>query len=108
MRRFVDMTNVAKLAVAAAAVVIVAVVSLTLLSPSYSPAATTQPGSSATATSVGLVLDSLVERQTVTEDGVRFSVRVPTKAGWAGWERFNSATRGTRVTRAIAPSRSAM
>ena len=50
----------------------------------------------------------LVERQTVTEDGVRFSVRVPTKAGWAGWERFNSATRGTRVTRAIAPSRSAM
>jgi hypothetical protein len=95
MRRLPNMNNVAKVAIGATAMMVVAVVGVTLVSPSSSPAATTEPGSSATATSVGLVSDSLAERQTVTEDGVRFSFRVPTKPSyWGRWERFSSIATG--------------
>ena len=72
MRSFARMTNVARLVVMATAAM-VAVVGIALLSPSSSPSATVQP------------------RHTVTEEGVRFSLRVPTtKPGWVGWERFSS------------------
>jgi hypothetical protein len=70
----------------AAAAVMVAVAGITLLSPSSSASATARPGSSPTAMSVGLVSDSHSVRQTVTEQGVRFSFKVPTN----GWERFRS------------------
>ena len=64
-----SMINVAKLPVTAA-VAMVAVIGIALLSPSSSPSATAQqPGS----------------RLTVTENGVRFSFRVP-----RGWERLSS------------------
>jgi len=101
MRRFANMNNAAKLAIAATAVM-VAVVGITLLWPSASASATAQPGSSPTAVSVGVASDSLVaaacapvaslmcaSRLTVTENGVRFSFRVPTRRP-GGWERFSS------------------
>jgi hypothetical protein len=87
MQRFANMSNVAKIAVMATAAM-VAVVGITLFSPSSSPSATAQPGSSPTAASVGLVSDSHGARQTVTEQGVRFSFGVPTKA--PRWARFSS------------------
>jgi hypothetical protein len=71
-------------ALAATAMLVVAVVGITLVSPSSSPAATAQPGPSRSAASAGLASDSLV-RQTVTEKGVRFSFRKP-----GGWGRFSS------------------
>ena len=71
MRTFAKMSNVARVAIAANAVVVVAVVGIALLSPSSSPAAMAQqPG-----------------RQKVTENGVRFSFKVP-----SGWERFTIAS----------------
>jgi hypothetical protein len=86
MRRFANLNNVAKATVAATAVMVVAVVGITLVSPSSSPAATAQPRPSRSAASAGPASDSLpVFRQTVTEKGVRFSIRVPR---W--WEPFSS------------------
>ncbi len=79
------MSNVAKVAIAATAVVIVAVASFALSSPSSSPAATMQPGSSATATSIGRA-GQLRGRQTVTENGVPFSFNVT----GLGWGRYSS------------------
>src|SRR4029077_552527 len=72
-----SMINVAKLPVTAA-VPMVAVVGIALLSPSSSPSATAQQPRS---------------RLTVTENGVRFSFQVrgwatPTK--WDNWAKFNS------------------
>ena len=76
----------------AAAAVMVAVVGITLVSPSSS--ATARPASSPTAASVGLGWHSHGARQTLIERGVRFSFKVPTKApderSW--WERFRVAT----------------
>jgi hypothetical protein len=93
MWRFANMNNIAKVAITATAAML-AVVGITLVSPSFSPSATTQPGSLPTAASVGVASDSHGARQTVTEQGVRFSFKVPTKApgeqSW--WERFGVAT----------------
>ena len=76
------------------AAVMVAIVGATLLSPSSSPSATAQLGSSPNAAGAGAVSHSHGARQTVTEQGVRFSFKVPTKApgdqSW--WERFRVAT----------------
>ncbi len=82
-----NMNNVAKVAVAATAVTIAAIVGITLLWPPSSASATAQPGSSPTGASVGLALDARLVRETVTEMGVRFSFKVP---GSGGWERFSS------------------
>ena len=74
MRSFAKLNNVARVTIAASAVVVVAVVGVTLLSPSSSPAATLQPGSPTRCEAVG--------------DRARRSVlvRVPGSiAGW-GWE----------------------
>jgi hypothetical protein len=68
----------------------VAVVGIALLSPSSSPSATAQPGSSPKAASVGVVSHSHGARQTVTEKGVRFSFGVPGPVGFGSWERFSS------------------
>jgi hypothetical protein len=83
MRRFANLNNVAKVAIAATAVML-AVVGITLVSPSSSPSATARPASSPTAASVGVASDSH-GRRTVTEKRVRFSFRAP----W-GWARFHS------------------
>jgi hypothetical protein len=61
---------------------VVGVVGITLVSPSSSPAATAQPGPSRTAASAGPA-SRPPYRHTVTEKGVRFSIRVPR---W--WESF--------------------
>jgi hypothetical protein len=84
MRRFANLNNVAKAAIAATAMLVVAVVGITLVSPSSSPAATAQPGPSRTAASAGPA-SRRPFRQTVTEKGVRFSIRVPRY-----WEPFSS------------------
>jgi hypothetical protein len=84
MRRFANLNSVAKAAIAAAAMLVVAVVGITLVSPSSSPAATAQPGPSRSAASAGPASRPPF-RQTVTEKGVRFSFRVPR---W--WESFSS------------------
>jgi hypothetical protein len=93
MRRFANMNDVAKAAIATTAAM-VAVVCVSLLLPSSSPSATARLGSSPTAASLGLISDSHGARQTLTEQGVRFSFKVPTKApgerSW--WERFRVAT----------------
>jgi hypothetical protein len=89
MRRFANMNDVAKAAIATTAAM-VAVVCVSLLLPSSSPSATARLGSSPTAASLGLVSDSHGARQMVTEQGVRFSFTVPTKARYARWERFSS------------------
>jgi hypothetical protein len=82
------------LAALTAAAAMVAVVGITLVSPSSSASATAQPGSSPNAASVGVVSHNHGARQTLTEQGVRFSFKVPTKApgehSW--WERFRVAT----------------
>ena len=84
----------AMLAALAAVAAMVAVVGITLVSPSSSASATAQPDSSPTAASVGLGSDSHGARLMVTEKGVRFSFKVPTKApgeqSW--WERFRVGT----------------
>ena len=99
MRRFAYMNDVTRVAIGTTAATVVVVVGTTLLWPSSSASATAQPGSSATAASVGLASDSLVAaacapvaslicaaRLTVTESGVRFSfTRRP-----GGWARFSS------------------
>ncbi len=64
------MSNVTRLAVTST-VAMVAVVGISLLSPSSSPSATPQSGS----------------RHAVEEGGVRFSFRLPT---YGGWEKFSS------------------
>jgi hypothetical protein len=79
MQKFAEM-NVAKLASAAAVVVIVGGVGMFLPSPSAS--ATAQPGSSTTAASVALASDSHDARQTVTENGIRFSFLARRSDGW--------------------------
>ncbi len=91
MRRFTNMNNVAKAAITATASM-VAVVGITLFSPSSSPSATARPGSSPTAASGGPVSDSLVRKHTVTEAGVRFSFRVPTRAHWEGFRSIPTKT----------------
>ncbi len=93
MWRFANMNNVAKVASAATAAM-VAVVGFTLVSPSSSPSATARPGSSPTAASVGDAAASHRARLTVTEKGVRFSFKVPTKARWENsrWEMHRGAT----------------
>jgi hypothetical protein len=63
----------------------VALVGITLVSPSSSASAAAQPGSSPTAASVGPRILSSHGRRLVTEEGVRFSFRVP-----GGWGRFSS------------------
>jgi len=73
------MINVARLPVTAA-VAMVAVVGIALLSPSSSPSATEQLPR---------------ERQTLTENGVRFSFSVPKKFRFGGWERFSSSPTDT-------------
>ena len=101
MRRFVNMNNAAKVAIAATAV-LVPVVGITLVPPSSSASATAQPGSSPTATSVGVASASLVAAPcapgaslmcapslTVTENGIRFSFRMPTRRP-GSWARFSS------------------
>jgi len=101
MRRFANMNNAAKVAIAATAVM-VAVVAITRLWSSASASATAQPGSSPTAVSAGVASDSRVaaacapvasllceSRLTVTENGVRFSFRDPARRP-GGWERFSS------------------
>jgi hypothetical protein len=80
MRRFAEMNSVARLAIAGAVVVIVAGVGMLLPPPSASAPA--QPGSSPTAARVGLASDSHNGRQTVTEDGIRFSFLARRSAGW--------------------------
>jgi hypothetical protein len=75
----------AMLAALAAAAAIVALVGITLVSPSSSASATAQPGSSPTAASLGPRILSSHGRRLVTEEGVRFSFRVP-----GGWGRFRS------------------
>ena len=88
MQKFAEM-NVARPAIAAAVVVIVAGVGMLLPSPSASAPA--QPGSSPTAASVGLASDSHNARLTVTENGIRFSLLAPRSAGW---ERHNGSSAG--------------
>ena len=77
MRRFTEMNNVTKLAIATAAVAVVAVVGIKLPSPS----------SAAAPSASSVTPRAPAARHTVTEEGVRFSFRVPTNAGW---ERFSS------------------
>lgn len=76
------------------AAAMVAVAGATLSSASPSASATAQGSSSPTAARTGLVSDSHGARQTLIERGVRFSLKVPTKApeerSW--WERFRVAT----------------
>ena len=88
MQKFAEM-NVAKPAIAAAVVVIVAGVGMLLPSPSASAPA--QPGSSPTAARVGLASDSHNARQTVTENGIRFSFLARRSAGW---ERHDGSSAG--------------
>ena len=88
MQKFAEM-NVAKPAIAAAVVVIVAGVGMLLPPPSASAPA--QPGSSPTAARVGLASDSHNARLTVTENGIRFSFLAPRSAGW---ERHNGSSAG--------------
>jgi hypothetical protein len=84
MRRFANMNNVARVALAAGAVVVVAVVGVSMSSPATG---TARPNASPTAGGAALASDSHGARQTVTEQGVRFSFKVPN-----GWERFRVAT----------------
>ena len=88
VQKFAEM-NVAKPAIAAAVVVIVAGVGMLLPPPSASAPA--QPGSSPTAARVGLASDSHNARQTVTENGIRFSFLAPRSAGW---ERHDGSSAG--------------
>jgi hypothetical protein len=105
MRKFANMNNAAKVAIAATAVM-VAVVGITRLWPSASASATAQPGSSPTAVSVGVASNSRVagtcapvtslmceSRLTLTENGVRFSFRDPTRRP-GGWRRLSSISTG--------------
>jgi hypothetical protein len=73
------------------AAAMVAVLGITLLSPSSSPSATTQPGSSPTAASVGLASDWHDARQTVTENGIHFSFMARRSEGW---ERHGGSSAG--------------
>lgn len=68
-------------AVAAAGGLVVAVVGITVLSTSSSPAATPQRGASPPAAGVGVASSAPVGRQTVIEKGVRFSFRVSNNWG---------------------------
>jgi hypothetical protein len=95
MRRFAEM-NVAKLASAAAVVVIVGGVGMLLPSPSASAPA--QPGSSPTAASVGLASDSHNARLTVTENGIRFSFLARRSAGW---ERHGARKRPMSLNKSV-------
>lgn len=83
----------ATLVALAGTAVMLAVGGITLVSASSSLSATTQPGSSRTATYCPQCVGG---RRTVTEKGVRFSFEVPAKApaeeSW--WERFSSISTG--------------
>jgi hypothetical protein len=74
---------------ARAAAAMLAVVGVTFISPSSSPSAAARLASSPTAASVGVASDYPGVRKTVTEKGVRFSFKVPTKRRWepSWWER---------------------
>jgi len=95
MQKFAEM-NVAKLASAAAVVVIVGGVGMLLPSPSASAPA--QPGSSPTAASVGLASDSHNARLTVTENGIRFSFLARRSAGW---ERHGARRRPMSLNKSV-------
>jgi hypothetical protein len=84
MPRFATMNSIARVDITATAAM-VAAVGIALLAPS----ATAQPGSSPNATSAGVASDSHGARRTLTERGVRFSFKVPTKAAGerSWWER---------------------
>ena len=95
--------NPTKVAVMVAAAM-VAVVGITLLSPSSSPSATTQPGFSPTAASVSLASDWHDARQTVTENGIRFSFMARRSAGW---ERHGGSSAGKPGGRPMSLNKSA-
>ena len=95
MQKFPEL-NIAKLASAAAVVVIVGGVGMLLPSPSASAPA--QPGSSPTAASVGLVSDSHNARLTVTENGIRFSFLARRSAGW---ERHGARKRPMSLNKSL-------
>ncbi len=95
MQKFAEM-NVAKLASAAAVVVIVGGVGMFLPSPSASAPA--QPGSSPTAASIGLASDSHNARLTVTENGIRFSFLARRSAGW---ERHGARKRPMSLNKSV-------
>jgi hypothetical protein len=93
-RRFFDMNNIAKLAIAAAAVVLVAVAGTYLLLSRGSPGGPTPSASSSSASSQasfvpspetnGLSGDYKIGSHSVTVDGIRFSFNVPASR----WEPY--------------------
>jgi hypothetical protein len=98
--RFADMNSLAKFAIAAAAVVVVAVVGINLLpskggvgvqppsgSPSSSPSPTPNPSPSPTEAAFPSQGDLAAGTYSMTRNGIRFSVTVPT-SGWMSDQSF--------------------
>ena len=99
-RRIADMSSFAKFAIAAAAVVVVAVIGINLLpaeggvgaqppsgSPSSSPSPTPSPSPSPTEAAFPPQGDLTAGTYSMTRNGIRFSVTVPT-SGWMSDQSF--------------------